>query len=1793
MHILLGILPNRRATKGVRRSAGKRTHSILLFISSPFAANVRPVIMSTEIKDLIRKRGVVKGRLTNFINYIEKLDTLTSLQIIELKVRLNKIDSLYDQFEEIQTAIECNVDEKDKTAHLAERTEFENLFYAHVAVAQEILNANKPAKNDNHSSSASYVSHEADEQAGVKGEHASTRGIKLPTIQIPRFSGQYDEWLEFHDLFVSLIHESTSISDIQKFHYLRASLEGAAAQVVKSLEFSARNYKIAWDLLCDRYDNKRLLVQNHIQALFALEPTKKESYQSIRKIIDTFAKNLRALDTLGEPTASWDTLIIYIMSTKLDPRTLREWEEYKSDAKTIKLKQFTSFLKNRADLLETLYMSNNSPSTSAKADKYKSAEHYKGLAAFTQTNQTHYTLNKYICPLCKQNHRIYRCDQFLGQSVNERADSVRKLKLCENCLRPGHQARVCRLGPCMKCSQRHNTTLHPDTPLQSNEAHVVGATSLSVEPTGRVLLSTALIHMYDRDNHRHEVKALLDSGSQASFMTDSLLHKLKLNHTQVQSSVVGINNTVSKITKRCNAFIESRTNSYKTYISFLILPNIATLCNNQVSVPKLNIPTQVVLADPEYFNPSSIDILLGADIFWDLLEHGQIRLGPSCPILQHTKLGYVVSGPTSGLTNSYPNSLNTIISCNLIADNTVQEQLAKFWSLEEVPDNSKLVYSTEERLCENNFVENYSRMPDGRFSVAVPLKRPESSLGDSFERAKQCFLSLERRLHKQPQLKQMYTDFMSEYIELGHMSETQFNIQADIHSFFLPHHGVLRDNSTTTKLRVVFNASAVTSSGVSYNDLQMIGPTIQSDLLSILLRFRHYSYVLTGDIEKMYRQVLIHENQRHLQQILWREDPNQDLKLYKLNTVTYGTASAPFLAVRSLKQLALECNELQISQIISDDFYVDDLVTGSQTKEQLQKIKERVCQVLSTGCFNLRKIRSNINLSQSDSCQTLNLGDQGSSNTLGLGWSPTDDQLYYSIKQIVDKNPTKRSILSAIGQIYDPLGLLSVCVIQAKIMLQKLWLLKLSWDEPLPSNIINLWHKFTSDLHYVVDLRIPRCVINDDPNSVIEIHTFCDSSQDAYGACLYVRSECNGQVDVKLLCAKSKVAPLKPTTIPRLELCGALVAARLTEKVLKSFRIPVSRCVLWTDSSIVLGWLQTQPSKLKQFVKNRVAEIQELTTNHEWRHVPTALNPADMLSRGVNVSELHELSRWWTGPDFLKNNELNWPKNNFIKNNNEIPEMIMTATVSTQINNSLIDFERFSKLLKLQRTLAYTLRFIYNCRNKNKRSGPLTTDEIHKAFILLIKSSQQQSFKEYNILLKKQSLPNKNKLLILSPFIDESELIRVGGRLENSKFMYNKKHPMLLSSKHPLTKLVFVDEHIRLMHAGPQLLLASIRDQFWPIGGRALARSVAHKCLRCFRMRAQTANPIMGHLPEQRLDPGYTFQTTGVDYAGPLLAADRKGRGCKLIKVYVVVFVCFATKCLHLELVTSLTKEAYIAALHRFISRRGKPEMIFSDNGTQFVGAKNELNAFLKQNSSSISEFMANEFIEFKFSPAYAPHFGGLWEAGVKSFKHHLTRVLGDSHLTFEELYTVLVKIEAILNSRPLSPMSSDPSDLSPLTPGHFLVRRPLTALPVPSLENINPTRLQRWHRIEQIHQHFWARWQKEYVSELQQRTKWRSCKGSLDAGTMVIIKEDAMPPLKWSLGRIINVYPGIDGVNRKSFQSNLPAAIGEHLLKARTFNAGGHVGNITKPAGDQGGETQRGEADALDFTLHLFAVRC
>ncbi|XP_023953674.2 uncharacterized protein LOC112057425 [Bicyclus anynana] len=1707
------------------------------------------------LRDLVKKRAIVKGRLTRFSSYIYGFDqniVLSGQTKIDLKLRIQGASNLYTEFNNLQTQIEETVLEEDLEEQLQQRDNFENNYYSTLARAETLQ-----AKDEGNT-------------ACSKRCHSHTDSIKLPTISVPTFDGSCGHWLEFRDTFQSLVHDSTQITNIQKFHYLKSSLKGSAALVIDSVEFSANNYSVAWELLLNRFNNNKLLVHSHIKALFTYQTINREAPDLLRNLIDNYLKNLRSLKMLGEPVDSWDSILIYIIVSKLDKTTERAWEQYrntnlnKSEDSSCRLKVdiLLTFLKDRADMLDTLQANVTKTHDFKKQNSHTNSKVHCNISSTKSKAQ----VTQRSCFLCKSNHFLYSCNTFLGLDLNARLKFIRDNKLCENCLRPGgHTASECRAGACRKCDEKHNSLLctkpkesngnvllqtmpnNSQNPLVMVSSLASATTSQSFssqEPAHtdilcaqypcvqRVLLSTALVEVRDKFNNYKLARTLLDSGSERCLIKQSFCDILNLPVIQSTQEIRGVGNSVTQATLTCEIEIKSRISSYTTHLQCIVLPNITSTLP---AIPKqqalFRIPSNLQLADPDFYESQSIDILIGADKFWDLLSQGKMRL-PTGPYLQNTRLGWIISGPVHMNTRSTGH-----IQCNF--SQAINDQLRLFWELEELPKPCD-TRTEEEKACEDHFVKTTTRNSDGRFCVNIPLKLSPHELGETHPQAINRFLSLERRLQRVPEYKKLYSDFIHEYESLGHMTRIGHNYGTP--HCFLPHHGVFREHSTTTKLRVVFDASFPSSNSVSFNNLQRVGPPIQGDLLAILLRLRQHRYVACADVEKMYRQILVSEDQRDLQLIIWRDKPEDPLDIFKLNTVVYGTASAPFLAVRCLKELGFNCPDPEVKRVILEDFFVDDMITGLNDKDKLVNLCEDIYKVLKSGCFPLRKWIFNFDYDNSNSNGIKEFADgKGECKTLGIGWNNATDQFNYNTKFKNDIKVSKRTILSHVSQIFDPLGLLSPAIILAKVLLQNLWLLKTDWDDSLPDDIIKSWNSFTASLSALHNITVPRHVFGIEPVS-IELHIFTDASQVAYGACVYVRTvNKDNTVCNRLLCAKAKVAPVKPLTIPRLELSGAVIGARLYKKVSESLHCKFNNVVFWTDSTIVLGWLRMAPSALKTFVQNRVVEILELTGELPWRHISGKDNPADLASRGVLLNDLATCKLWWEGPQFLQDLTFDIISNTVQSDTSsyeELPEikpsLILICTEETQ----LFPFSHFSQFNRLKRTFAYVLRFIHNARNYsiNRRTGMLNVDELRKAELGLAKLSQLESYRdEYNLINRKTTKSLKSALLKLNLFIDkEHDLIRVGGRIMNStQFDYNKIHPILLSSKHHFTVLLMRYEHKRLFHAAPQALLYEVRQQWWPIGGRNLARQVVHECVLCKRLKGNTLHPLMGNLPKERITPTYPFLYCGVDYAGPIMTLNRKGRGARTVKSYICLFVCFVTRAVHLELVSDLTSESYILALKRFIGRRSKPAEILSDNGKCFIGAKNELGRFLTRCADDISEYATRQNINFKFIPAYSPHFGGLWEAGVKSTKYHLTRVVGNAHLTFEELTTVLTQIESILNSRPLSPMSSDPQDFLPLSPAHFLVGRSLTAPVYEDMRHNTSTYISRYQRVEQMRHHFWERWSKEYISELQTRCKWMNGVDTLQPGMMVVIKDDNLPPLKWNLGRIDGVVPGKDGISR------------------------------------------------------------
>ncbi|GBO28884.1 hypothetical protein AVEN_13783-1 [Araneus ventricosus] len=768
---------------------------------------------------------------------------------------------------------------------------------------------------------------------------------------------------------------------------------------------------------------------------------------------------------------------------------------------------------------------------------------------------------------------------------------------------------------------------------------------------------------------------------------------------------------------------------------------------------------------------------------------------------------------------------------------------------------------------------------------------------------------------------------------------------------------------------------------------------------------------------------------------------------------------------------------------------MDDVLTGEDNLIKAKDMQQQLISLFDRGGMELHKWSAN---NQSLLCDEMKESDYSFSKetkTLGILWKPQPDCFGFNL--IIEKSEvcTKRAVLSQIARIFDPLGLLGPIITKAKIFLQKLWLLKLDWGDTLPLKENTEWQSFLNSLKFVNLINVPRWILSEQSISV-ELHGFADASELAYGAVIYVKSiNSYGGSEVKLLISKSRVAPLKFVTIPRLELCAAVLLSKLMRRVLRALKLEVSKTYFWTDSTIVLSWLEKECKELKTFVANRISIIRTLTVAEQWNHVPSKQNPADLISRGMDPVKLQLCELWWS-PSFLLQ-----------------PEMTKCRDSSIETNDLYI------------RELKSNPSDLLSRNPESKRKGPLTSEELSEAEHYLIKQCQFEVFSaEVTAMMSGDNISNKSKILNLSPFLDNKGVMRVGGRLKNSQLPYSGKHPIILPSKGKLTEMIVRYYHEKYFHLGPQHLLFQVRQKYWPIRGRNVCRKIVHNCVVCFKVKPKEYSQKMGNLPKERITPDKVFSSTGKDLCGPFLIKNKYQRKGPEIKVYVCIFICLVTKAIHLEIISDLTSQSLIATLKRFISRRGKCHKIFSDNGSNMVGANRalrNLNKLVRDRNESLYAFFAEENIEWPFIPPRSPNWGGLWEANIKAFKYHFKRVAGNSKFRYEELLTLTTQIEAILNSRPLTPLLADVDDLEVLTPAHFLIGRPITAIVEPSLIDFETNRLNVWQRITKSVQTIWKRWSLSYLNGLQQRKKWVVNNENLKIGYMVLIREENLPPCK------------------------------------------------------------------------------
>lgn len=1590
--------------------------------------------------------------------------------------------------------------------------------------------------------------------------------VSLPKLQLLKFKGDIESFPAFIDMFNSIVHKNSKLTPIDKFSYLISSLEGPPLKIVKCLPMRASNYEIAYNSLVKRYQNKRLLAQAHWSAIEEAPVLRFENPHDLRNLLDIFSENLEALQELQHPVDQWDFILVHMLLNKIPQETATRFGLLHSDTSDTmpKYKDLSIFLTNHCNALITVKRSYKPKSSSKESIKDVSMRQMSTSKSFLSTTTSH------NCILCHNNHIIYKCPDFNAKSPQDRFQFVKQHKLCVNCLSHVHKTIDCQSSSsCRTCKKKHHSLLHFNHPVDSNSiqnlpstseqasVHVSQSenatqalTSCSQTPLD-VLLATALVKIRDIWGNYQTLRAIIDTGSQTSFITEKCTNRLGLPKNKSSSEIQGIGEVgITSQLGGVSLLVHSVNENTSLPVNAIILPRICSdLPRAAIAKENWNHIKNLTLADPEFYKPRPIDLLLGADQFPLIMRNGRIFGKNNEPVAVNTIFGYILMGKFEN--TQFHSNLQTLL-CQ-IQKPALDEILLKFWEIENIPKKS--VLSPADELCEKIYLETVSRDSSGRFSVALPFRNEEPYFSNSREAALNCFLSLERRLLKNPALYIEYSNFLQEYLDLNHMELATNDITSD-KSFFIPHHCIFKPDSRSTRLRVVFNASFKVNN-VSLNDTLFVGPKLQKDIVQILLNFRLHEVALTTDICKMYRQIVVKPEHQNYQRILWRFDPSRPVLDYRLRTVTYGVSSAPYLALRTLLQLAEEekSNFPRASEILKNDTYVDDIVSGCSSVKDAISLQGELTNLLKKGGFQLHKwatnkpeVLSNLS-SELINPASLSLDNDEITKVLGLCWQPSSDSFTYKITSI-EKSCTKRHILSELARIFDPLGFLTPVTFSIKYLIQKLWVLGLNWDDEPSNEIVRAWNRYKSELPLITNFNLPRHIkIPELNHHKIELHAFSDASERGYASVLYLRTCVDDMYFIYFLCSKSRVAPLKTMTIPRLELCAAVLSAELIDFVLKTFanKINFSKIFSYTDSTIVLSWIKSHPHRWKSFVSNRVSYIQERVDPLNWYHIISCQNPADIASRGAFPSELLTNSYWWAGPEFLKKSEDHWSnlQNNFIDTSEVLVEEKKNIALIVSVDNNFLDnlLSNHSSLNSIKRILGYILRFLNNCRfPKEQYKGHFSFKELHNALMTLVKYDQQKAFsEEISNITKNKKLPKPFQKLNI--FLDEKEILRVGGRLHYCALAYDKKYPALLPRTSRLTYLIIENIHLTYFHAGLQTVHFLTLQNFWILSARRAINHVLSKCTKCFKVNPKPFQPLMGNLPNPRVSPNKPFSHSGVDYAGPFHITLSKNRGVKTCKAYVCLFICLSTKAIHIELVSDLTAEAFLASLRRFIARRGRVSHLYSDNGTCFVKANKELLNLTRDAASS-------ESIEWHFIPPSAPHFGGLWEAAVKSMKKHLIRVIGYQVLTYEEFYTILCQTEAILNSRPLTPLSSDANDFSVLTPGHFLTMEPLTAAPDSDLSHIKLTHLNRWQLLQRIHQDLWKRWHAEYLHTLQQRQKWLKNSVLPEINSLVLIQDDALPPLKWRLGRISALYPGADGVARVAEVTTANGIIKRPLIK-------------------------------------------
>ena len=1279
-----------------------------------------------------------------------------------------------------------------------------------------------------------------------------------------------------------------------------------------------------------------------------------------------------------------------------------------------------------------------------------------------------------------------------------------------------------------------------------------------------------------------KVNAILDDASNETFLNEQVAGVLGLHEPYKTVKVHVLNNEVETFQSMpVEVMIESVNGQYRKEIGVKTCPQNVTgsykvedWSKNKTNWPHLH--------SCDFATPAKeglVDLLIGVDNADLLYSRADVRGEPGSPIARLGPLGWSCIGATEKQqgTDCRTHTIRTFLSrstAEITSCCQIDEQVKRFWEVESygTENMNSIVHTAEDREALKKVKESISHnSATSRYKIAIPWKENRPKLPDNKNNALSRLGSTERKLKKDEIVSREYQHTIKSYLEKGYLRKVGKDEVIPPEVWYLPHFPIIRMDKTTTKVRIVFDCSAKTD-GLSLNDVINPGPKLQKELFDVLLRFRRHPVALACDVKEMYLQVEIEENDRPYFRVLWRDlDSTKEPDVYEFTRVVFGKNSAPmeaqFIAQENAR-LHQETHPLAAETVLKST-YMDDSIDSVETDEIGVKLYRQLSSLWNHAGMQARKWVSNSEavmeaIPVEDQAVQLTITDDKYPvvKTLGVAWDSKEDILTLPASRVSSDLPlTKRNVLRTIAAVFDPLGFVSPFVMVAKVILQELWARGYDWDDTIEDEIAIRISAWFEQLHDVATIQVPRCLCENKVVARREMVTFVDASLKSYGAVVYLRCTYeDGTRSSRLIASKSKVAPLLPMTVPRLELMAAVLGLRLTQNVLRAFEMNMQDVSFYSDSADVLWWIRGYGRDFRPFIANRIGEIQMYSNPAQWQHVPTAENPADLCTRGATPLQLSESTLWWNGPVWLVQDTSQWPQMDLTKSPVNLPETKAAHKKDSKGNavvsdgsHSLatkaeeviqptdiwrLDPKRFSDWKHLVRIQVRVSRFLTNLRNNQTRQQcqtELAPEEIRDAEDVIIRKAQEESFAaEYAALSKGKPLPAKSQLAKLSPRMDQQGVIRCNSRLYYAESLpYDARCPIILPRGHWVTKLIVRYYHALANHvAGTNFVLAQISQRFWIVAAREEIREWENECCTCQKRRNKLATQVMGPLPEVRLRFTYrAFDQTALDYAGPFTTV--QGRGKQRLKRWLCLFTCLTTRAVHLEVAWGLDTDSFLNAFTRFTSRRGVPKEVISDNGTNFVGAVNELKGLVKLlDREKIQRDTTQKGTIWAFNPPGGPHFGGVFEIMVKAAKKAIYAVIKNSDVTDEELITICAGVEGFLNSRPITYQSMNPSDDVPLTPNHFLHGQ-LGGEFAPEVIDMDANPRERWRKVQAIMSRVWDRWLKEYLPTLNTRPKWTNVVKDLKDGDVVLVLDKDLPRGKWPLGRNIATYPGKDGHSR------------------------------------------------------------